>query len=210
MLRNRHLASAVLVAAALGACSGGTKNENRIKPVTADLALTPYANSPDPAIFLQKVSTIGDLVTVDVMLHSSTTLTFDSLSLEFHFDPTLVQIADVFDVNPAVLGDCGGAGICPAICANNGGLSDTTGDLVLGVNRTPGCSSASLSGDTRLMTIGFVASTVIPAPGTRIELIQSPSTHGDCEILQYGPPGSDLIEVPVACVDGNATMTSSR
>src|SRR5262249_30616023 len=153
--------------------------ENRIKPITATLTITPFPGSPDPAIYLEPVSTTGDLVTVNVKLHTSAPVAFSSLDLEFAYDFTRVQITDVFDVNPAILGDCNDTGNCQPLCRPNAAdatqgipsYPDGLGHFVLGVSALPGCPTASLTTDTTLVTIGFQAATTIDPPGARITLV---------------------------------------
>src|SRR6266540_6679418 len=105
----------------LSACHGRDNNENRISPIRANLDIqNPYMGSPDPAVYMDKVSTTGDLVTVDVRLRAgSAPVSFDTLTLEFTYDFKVVQIGDVFDVNPDALGSCNAGLLCDPICLNN-------------------------------------------------------------------------------------------
>ncbi len=200
------------------ACGGHNKNENRILPVQVTLNIDPFLGLPDPAVFLQEAPpTSGDLVTVDVKLHTSgAPINFDAYTLEFHYDPLLVNVGDVFDANPAVLGQCcfpnsPTCGSCDPLCSVTSD-SNINGVLLLVVAALPNCPTASVTTDTTLLTLGFIATTTIPgpvpandpskAPG-RIQLI-SGAGHGDCEIL------SNLVDQVIQCVDGNAYLTATR
>src|SRR2546426_1060531 len=84
--RSARLCAAALVAALVSpACSGSNKTENRIRPIEAKLNIVAFPGTPDPAVFLEPVSTTGDLVTVDVKLHNTTgtPIDFDAFTLEF-------------------------------------------------------------------------------------------------------------------------------
>ena len=207
------LAALLLVAASSPAC-GKSKNENRIKPIMANLSIAAFPGT-NSAVFLEKKSTTGDLVTVNVNLHTSSTINFDAFTLEFDYDPLLVQVSDVFEVNPALLGDCcllNRRDTCTPIqpqCVVNSD-ANSRGVFLLGVAAVPGGQTASVSADTILVTLGFVAATTIDPPGTRIKLI-SGAGHGDCEILQYGvPPAPAITDLLIPCLDLNATMTAAR
>src|SRR5436309_2145886 len=99
------LVALLLVAASAPAC-GRSKNENRIKPIFANLSIDTFTGSPNPAVFLRKEKTTGDMVTVSVNLHTTSTIDFDAFTLEFDYDPNLVQVSDTFDVNSILLGYC--------------------------------------------------------------------------------------------------------
>jgi len=220
-------AAPILAALLLPACGGHNKSENRIKPIQATLNLDAFPGTPDAAVFLEKVSTTGDLVTVDVRLHNATgnPIDFDAFTLEFTYDFNLVQVGDVFSVNGALLGDCNAGNPCDPLCSDNAadanrGLSVDAGGrahFVMGVAAKSGCPAASVSADTTLVTLGFVAASTISgpvppndpskAPG-RIALIAGPG-NGDCEILQ------NVAEVlvsgqPIPCTDGNAYLTATN
>jgi len=165
-------------------------------------------------VFLEKKQTTGDLVTVNVNLHATSPVMFDAYTLEFHYDPTLVQVSDTFEINSTLLGNCCFNGDltcdpCQPLCEFSAELANSNGTLLIGIasptNLATGsaCQTATVSSDTTLLTLGFVAASTIDAPGTRIQLIPGPGP-GTCEILlALAPQG-------VACVDGNATMTASR
>ncbi len=227
--RSARLCAAALVAALVSpACSGSNKSENRIKPIEAKLNMAAFPGTPDPAVFLEPVRTTGDLVTVDVKLHNTTgaPIDFDAFTLEFTYNFHLVQIGDVFDVNPIVLGDCSAGPSCSPLCSNNvadanlGLTADVNGKahFVMGVAATPGCPTASVTSDTPLVTLGFIAATTIPGPPVppndpnaapgRITLI-SGAGHGDCEILQN--LGDVLVNgQPIQCTDGGAYLTGTN
>ncbi len=206
------LASLLVLASSAPGC-GKSKNENRIKPITANLSIDPFTGTPNPAVFLEKQQTTGDLVTVRVNLHTTNAVTFDAYTLEFHYDPTLVQVSDVFEINSTLLGDCcfpNDTTCTPnqPLCEFNAEAANTNGTLLIGIasptNLATGLpyQTATVSSDTTLITLGFVAATAIDPPGTRIQLISA--GHGSCEILlALAPQG-------VPCVDGNATMTAGR
>ncbi len=217
----RLCAATIFVALLVPACGGHNKTENRIRPIEARLTIVPFPGTPDPAVFLEGTAAMGDLVTMDVKLHNGTgtPIDFDAYTLEFHFDPLLVNVSDVFNVNPAVLGQCcfpnsPTCSSCDPLCSVNAN-ADTTGVLLLGVAALPGCPTASVTGDTTLLTLGFTAATTIPGPPVppndpnaapgRISLI-SGAGHGDCEILN----GVGVVDLGIPCVDGSAYITASR
>jgi hypothetical protein len=220
--RTAHFFAVLLVAVLLvPACGGHNKSENRIKPIQANLSITTFPGAPDPAVFLEKVSTTGDLVTVDVKLHNTTgsPIDFDAFTLEFTYDFNLVQVGSVFDVNPSLLGDCTTGTSC-TVCLNNAdranqGLTvDANGKahFIMGVSALPGCPTASVTSDTTLVTLGFIAASTIAAPVPandptnapgRITLI-SGAGHGDCEILNA------TVDLGIQCVDGGAFLTASN
>jgi hypothetical protein len=224
----RLCAATLLVAFVLPACGGHNKTENRIRPIEARLTIVPFPGTPDPAVFLEPVSTTGDLVTVDVKLHNTTgnPIDFDAFTLEFTYDFNLVQIGNAFDVNSLLLGDCNAGSTCDPLCSNNAadanrGLTvDVNGKahFVMGVAARSGCPTASVTSDTTLVTLGIIAATTIPGPPVppndpnaapgRITLI-SGAGHGDCEILQN--VGEVLVNgQPIPCTDGSAYLTGTN
>ncbi len=233
------LAALLLVAASAPAC-GRSKNENRIKPIVATLTIqNPYQGAPDPAVYLfkdPKDSRFPDLETVEVRLRATSPVSFDAFTLEFTYNFLVIQVGDVFDVNPAVLGDCNGGSSCQPLCqtnaaaANSGLTVDNQGmaHFLMGVAATSACPPAKTGRcsqtkttpcvldtdcptgetciavpDTTLVTLAFIAATVIDPSGTPIKLI-SGARHGDCEILNA------LADQGIPCVGGDATMTTSR
>ncbi len=106
----RRAVAAVLAAGALlllPSC-GKSKNENKILPVSADIRIDNPATFPAPSVFLQKVSASGDLVIVDVMLRTSSAVTFDAFDLDLTFDPGIVQLGgNVLDPLFATTPFCG-------------------------------------------------------------------------------------------------------
>ena len=220
-------AAALLLALLLPSCHGSDESNNRIKPIVATLHITGFAGTPDPAVFLEEVSTTDELVTIDVRLHNGTgtPIDFDAYTLEFTYDFNFVQAGHAFVVNPAVLGDCNAETACDPLCstnaadANRGLTVDANGKahLVIGVAARASCPTASVNTDVTLLTLGFIAATTIPDPVPpndptqakgRIALIAAPG-HGDCEILQ------NVTEVlvggqPISCVDGDAYLTAAR
>jgi hypothetical protein len=219
----------LLVVLLLPACGGGSKNENRIKPIQAVLNLQPFPGMPDAAVFLDKGQGGGDLAVVDVKLHNATgnPIDFDAFTLEFTYDFNLIQIGDVFSVNTALLGDCNAGTSCDPLCLNNAasanqGLTvDGNGKahFLMGVAARPGCQTASVTSDTTLVSIGFIAGTTIPgpvpsnnpnnAPG-RITLVQGGGAQsGDCEILQ-NVLAVQVNGQPIPCTDGSAYLTATN
>ncbi|MBI1949796.1 MAG: hypothetical protein HYS34_00335 [Acidobacteria bacterium] len=202
-------AAALLLALLLPACGGDDRPENRIKPIQATLAIDLFQNAPDPAVYFlkdPKDARFPDLETVQVRLYTTGPVNFDAYTLEIHFDPTVVQIGDVFEFNPGLLGGCFGGTTCEPFCLVNTSQANATGTLLVGVSKRPDafCPPASIATDTMLLRIGFIAQSTIAPPGSRIEIIEGPG-DGDCEIL------NNLVEDPtVDCVDGNASMTATR
>jgi len=97
-----------------------------------------------------------------VKLHNGTgsPIAFDTFNLEIVYEFNKVQIGDVFDVNPALLGTCHAGTSCDPICLNNAAASNS-GDphtldangkahFILSVAALPnnGCKTASVSADT--------------------------------------------------------------
>jgi hypothetical protein len=197
-------AAALAPALLLLACGGNDTNSNRIKPLQATLNIAAFPNSPDPAVYFvkdPKDTRFPDLETVQVRLYTTTPQTFDAYTVEVHFDPTLVQVGDALEFDPGILGGCGSGAPCAPLCLVNSDMS--TGTLLIGVAATGSCPATTLSTDTMLVRIGFIAENTIDPPGSPIELIQG-AGRGDCEIL-LGQ--SDL---GIQCVDGNALMTATH
>lgn len=197
--------AAILLALLLPAC-GDEGSENRIKPIQATLSIDPVPVPPAQAVYFvkdPKDARFPDLETVQVRLFTTSPIAFDAYTLEIHFDPTVVQVGDVFEYNPNILGGCNSGTPCAPSCLVNTGDVNSTGTLLLGVTALRSCPPTSLDTDTMLLKLGFIAQSTIDPPGSRIELVDGPGT-GDCEILL------DLVDRGIRCVDGNATMTASR
>ena len=79
------------------------------------MVIDPFPGTPDPAVFVEKVGTTGDLVAVNVRLNATTPQSFDAFTLEFTYDFQSVQIGNAFDVNPALFGDCQGGLSCSSL-----------------------------------------------------------------------------------------------
>jgi len=203
----RVLAAAVLAPAfLLLACGGGDSPRNRIKPIQATLTIDPFPNSPDPAIYLvkdPKNAQFPDLETVQVRLYTTAPVTFDAYTIEVHFDPSRVQVGNAFEFDAGVLGGCNSGAPCAPTCIINQSDVNSTGTLLIGVAKKNTCPDTTVSLDTMLVRIGFIAQTTIDPPGTPIDLIQG-TGHGDCEILL------GLTDPGIPCVGGNALMTASR
>jgi len=131
-------ATILLAACILPACGGNDRNENRIKPVEASLTIVPFPGTPDPAVFLEEASPpTGDLVVLNVKLHNATgtPINFDAFTLEFTYDFRLIQAGTVFDINPALMGDCNAGTLCDPLCstnaasANDGLTVDSSGNV---------------------------------------------------------------------------------
>lgn len=214
----RRLSAAALAPALLFlACGGDNPNSNRIKPIQATLTIDPFLNSPDPAVYLvkdPKDARFPDLETVQVRLFTSgSAVTFDAYTIEIHFDPSLVQVGSVFEYDTGVLGGCNsGAQCAPLRCQVNTQDVNSTGVLLIAVvgSNNASCSPTTLTTDTMLVRIGFIAQTTIDPPGSAIDLFTNPvsTEHGDCEILLYDSTG--LVDQGVLCIGGNALMTASR
>src|SRR5437867_9227298 len=178
----------IIVAGALlafSACDRGGSNHVDILPVHADVTVDLPTAMPDQQIFLQKsaldTSIADDLVVVDVMLRSSTPVTFYDIDMELLFDPGLVEVSRLeWSMTP--LGDCTDTvAACPLYCTTNVSSSGTTppGDLILGIP-TESCSpGATITGTVRLFSIWFIAAS---AGSSQLTLVDGPGS-GDCEIL---------------------------
>jgi len=144
--------AALALAFLLPSCRGSNTSENHIRPIRADLQImNPYTGSPDPAVYIDKGSTSGDLVTVHVKLHTGAApVAFDAFTLEFTYYSKVIQIGDVFEVNPDVLGACHAQTSCDPVCfdnsaqANQGHTVDQNGlsHFLMGVTALPGCPTA--------------------------------------------------------------------
>ena len=186
---------------------GDDSPSNRIKPIQATLSIDAFPNSPDPAVYLEKDPKdpdFPDLETVQVKLYTSVSpVTFDAYNVEIHFDPSKIQIGNAFEFSPTVLGGCNSGVPCAPICLVNNSVVNSTGELIIGVAAPRGCPATTLTADTMLVRVGFIAQTTIDPPGIPIELIQGAGT-GDCEILL------SAADLGIPCVGGNALMTASR
>lgn len=204
----RVLTAAVLAPAfLLLACGGDDSPKNRIKPIQATLTIDPFTNSPDPAVYLvkdPKNAQFPDLETVQLRLYTTAPVTFDAYTIEMHFDPSRVQVGDAFEFDAGILGGCNSDLPCEPTCFINKSNVNSTGTLLIGVVKSATtCPDTTVSLDTMLVRIGFIAQTTIDPPGTPIDLIQG-AGHGDCEILL------GTIDQGISCVGGNALMTASR
>jgi hypothetical protein len=145
-------AAAIALSFLAVSCHGSNTSENHIRPIRADLQIqNPYTGSPDPAVYMDKGSTSGDLVTVHIKLRAGAApITFDAFTLELTYDSKVIQIGDVFEVNPDVLGSCHGQTPCDPLCldnaaeANQGHTVDQNGKahFVMGVSARYGCPAA--------------------------------------------------------------------
>jgi len=207
-------AAHLLAAAALliAACSGRSTSENVIKPVTASVAIDTVTDTT--AVFLKKSMTappFPDFVLIDVMVRDIQQRTFDDLSLEIRFDSTLAQVGSIDPATP--FGTCtfSVSGSCTAsksqiLCCANANPANVSGDLLIGVTKPIGGISVPISGDVKLLTLGFVATTV---GRSQILLVDSPAA-GECGILQDPGAGNNFVPLPIPCVSGNATITATR
>jgi len=196
-------AAAVLLA--LAACGGGDE-KNNILPTYTSFTVTPPLT--DQLVFLQKnpadTNNADNIVIVDVMLRHNAGVNFTAFTLEVTFDPGVVQVGQV-DASATPLGECGGAGLCPPLCADNVDPSNATpanatGDLVIGVAKTCG-AAATVTGTDRLLTISFIGASVGQSTLTLVD----DAGHGDCEILDSnGDP------LPITCDSGGAMVTVAR
>ncbi len=208
-------AAALILALLLPACGSDEGPANRIKPIQATLSIDPVPVPPAQAVYFvkdPKDARFPDLETVQVRLFTTSPIDFDAYTIEIHFDPTVVQVGDVFEFNPDILGGCNSGLPCAPLCLVNTANVNSTGTLLLGVSAPPGCLTTPITADTMLLKIGFIAVSTIdppipPNPGAgRIVLYTNPdlSKPGDCEILM------NLVDLGIPFVDGNATMTASR
>jgi hypothetical protein len=192
----------------IAACSKSSNNEDKILPVHADVTVD--AVTATPAIFLQKsASNTGqiDVVALDIMLRPSGTASFSAITMEVKFDPALVQIGQI-DTSASPLGDCQSTGSCVPTCGNNvsssgsGPTANVSGDLLLGVTKLFPCPGVSVSTETPLLTLWFIATTV----GTSQITLVDGAGNGDCEILSGNPP----VSLGIPCYSGNATIVAAR
>lgn len=210
--RMAWLAAGILgCALAFWACRGDDDG-NRILPVRADITIDPV--SDDPAVYFERVSASGDLVTVNVRLRTMTRLQFESFNLEIHLvDPATGEIQPGIMRSIAALyqdtllcacdaSDTTCSSSVEPLCERNEDEVLITGKFLFGAAAKSGSPLFEVTGDEKLLTLGFLAATT--TPGTRIKMISSPQPNGDCEIL------NGLIDVGVPCRDGNATLTATR
>ena len=77
-------------------------------------------------------------------------------------------------------------------------------------NGSSACPSASINGDVRLLTLGFLASTT---GNVRVKFISNTDPmvtgNGHCGILAYAAGGS-IGALPIPCDDGSALLTAHR
>jgi hypothetical protein len=205
MMSKKWTAAVCAVMATCLACSKDKNEASDILPIHAVLSIT--APAADPVVFFKQspvdTTSNDDVVFVDVMLHSSAMQSFDAFDLEIRFNPGLVQVGRV-NGTATPLGNCDSSDPCHPICQNNAGTpspnANVTGDLIIGVAAQPGCMTAAVPPDVKLLTLGFFAA----AEGSStLELVDGPGT-GDCEIL------SDVSALPIPCDSGNATVNASR
>jgi hypothetical protein len=205
--RRTRWAAALVPLLLLSACGGDDSNPNRIKPIQATLTIDPFLNSPDPAVYFlkdPKNPSFPDLEIVQVRMYTAISpVTFDAYTVEIHFDPSVVQVGNVFEYDPGILGGCNSGNTCAPLCSVNSEVN-STGSLIVGVAAPNGCPATTLSTDSMLLRIGFIAQTTIPdSPAGDIDFIEGPGT-GDCEILM------GLSDLAIPFEDGNARMTASR
>jgi len=195
---------------AIAACGGGHK-VNDILPTTTSFCATPPAT--DPVVFLQKnpadTTDSDNLVLVDVMLRHTLGVGFRGITLELTFTPGVVQVGQI-DASATPLGDCGGSGLCPPICANNvtsnTSPANTTGDLLIGVAAQQCTATANVTGTERLLTITFIGSSVGTSPITLVD----GAGHGDCEILDSNGDPLPITCDAGTCGGGEAAITVTR
>jgi len=142
---------ALLALASLCASCGKTRTKNVIKGLLADVTVN-YASIPDPGVYFRKVSpptmgSDGDVVVLDVVLRSTSPMTFDAFDLHLKFDPHIVMLAaspttppladTPFGACNAALTSPSGPGCVPTVtlnpfCESSAGLS--LADLLIGVS----------------------------------------------------------------------------
>jgi hypothetical protein len=195
--------AALLLAPALG-CGGDDSSPNVIIPITATATLDPDPPG-DPVIYLQKVSEVGDLVTVNVRLRTSTQVTFDAFNLDVRFDPGIVTVAGIGYVGTILCGcdesviNCAYTG--EAICQPS--ATTPSGEFLLGISSSGGDPDfdTGASPDVILVTLAFRAGAVTPVDGTRVDFISDPSQpDGSCEILTFDASG--VVDAGIPCAAG--------
>lgn len=205
-LLSRAFVLAVLPIALFTGCGGNDNaNEVQIMPIVAMPSFPAVLD--DPVVFFQlspdDTDPGDDLVMVDVMLRMATPQEFDGFTLEILFNPGILQPQRI-DASATPFGDCDAGGPCTVLNSN---LTDAslTGDLTIGVGIIPtggGVPVTPAPGDTRLLTVSFVAAST----GTSTLQLVDAAGRGDCEILR------SLAEVspPIPCNDGGASISASR
>jgi hypothetical protein len=214
--------AAILALAALASACGDDDPEVSLLPLTADITIQPVATPS--VVFLQKRAVSGDMVFVDIMLRPGGTLTYDAFGFAFRFNPAVLQVGIIGSGDNSALaepfatpfGNCNAAAdlpFCPTpttspICADNtdpSSLDDAnaTGTLILGVAAATGagCSDATASAETRLLTLALTAATV---GESTFEFVSTAPRPGECEILD------DLMDLGVPCDAGMAVFRASR
>ena len=198
MMTRAALAALLLNAALAGGCSGSSDDENEILPIVADIAITDTSSSDPQAVYLERVSAAGDLVTVNVMLRTTTTpVTFDAYSLEIELDTGLVSVAAV-DFLSSPLASCSPLTVSA--------ISDNS-TLVIGVaasgSTCPGGYTTNTSTPEILVTLGLRAATT---GSSELHFVSDPLSTGHCSILNI------LSDIGIPCVDGSPapTLTATR
>ena len=218
----RRFAAAACVMLLLAACGGTRSNNNSIKPITADVTFT-HAPSGDPVVYLDKGIATADVVTLNLMLHSSAPITMDAFAFDVFFDPGIVSVSGPqggtlpppVPFTDTFLGTCNATVACPMavtpvtnpICLLNTADANITGDLALGVAvdapSTTGCpvQTTTPGTDTRLVTLVFAAATT---GSSRIQLPPISTSAAQCAILRNGAG------IAISCDDRGAVLTGSR
>ncbi len=207
----------------LAACGGTRSNNISIKPISADVTFT-HAPSGDHVVYLDKGTAIGDVVTLNLMLRSSTPITMDAFAFDVFFDPGIVNVSGPQSPVPlptptpfsdTFLGTCNATVTCPPaaapvqnpICLLNSADANFTGDLALGVAvnapSMTGCPAQTTTPgmDTRLVTLVFDAATT---GSSRIQLPPISTSAARCAILLNGAA------IAISCDDRGAVLTGSR
>jgi hypothetical protein len=200
-------AAAALLAGALvllAACGGGASTtENVIRPIHADITIQD-TSSTSPAVYFEKLSSSGDLVTVNLMLRpAATDLTFNRFSFTLTFDNTIFQVGGA-DASMTPLGACTGdtTAACAVTCLTDARTANMKGELHIGVDPlgSPCPEYTTTGAPVRLFTLGFTAASL----GSSALRFGSGFTS-DCQILD-----DSLTDLMIPCLDGSALLTATR
>ncbi|HXH27532.1 MAG TPA: hypothetical protein VNL37_00700, partial [Candidatus Polarisedimenticolia bacterium] len=182
---------------------GSSSSGNSIRPLVAGITIQD-TSSTQRAVYFEKVSTSGDLVTVNLMLRTNMTETINGFAFTLLFDNTVFQVGGA-DTSMTPFGACAStAGACTVECLTNASTANATGELNIGVTLL-GSPCTGFTTDTStpepLFTLGFIAA----AEGTSTLRFGMSGSTGDCQVFDAG--GNDL---GIPCLDGAATLTATQ
>lgn len=198
-------------------CGGDDTIPNVIVPIRATAVLDPDPGG-DPEIYLQKVSEVGDLVTVNLGLRTTATpVSFYAFNLVVTFDPSLLTVGGIGYAGTVLCGCDQFDLACPDnVMPKTRTLSCQTstttrmGSLILGAAVLGGAPEFNITApaDVILVTLAFRAGVPTPPGGTRIDFPSDPSQpDGNCEILTA--VGPDIVDLGIPCATG-FTLTARR